>query len=183
MRFLILGDTHIPDRASALPDWVKKTVEAKKYDEILFTGDATEYSILHFLERHAKTYAVRGNMDFIDLPRFQIIDSLGHRIFLFHSTEVRPRGDPDQLWEYGKTAGADIVVFGHTHKREVYTYKEILFINPGTATGAWGGATSGEPESLAVLELEREKATVLVMKNGKPEFMAHYKYGDGWEDV
>ncbi|NPA76659.1 MAG: metallophosphoesterase [Candidatus Diapherotrites archaeon] len=183
MRFIILGDTHIPDRTERLPEWVEKVVEGKKYDEILFTGDATEYSILHYLERYAKTYAVRGNMDFLDLPRFQIIDVLGHRIFLFHSTEVRPRGDPDQLWEYGKTAGADIVVFGHTHKREVYAYKGLLFINPGTATGAWGGATSGEPESLAILELGESKATVLMMKNGKPEFLAHYKHGEGWKDA
>ncbi len=183
MRFLILGDTHIPDRAENMPEWVKKTVEGKKYDEILFTGDATEYSVLHYLECHAKTYAVRGNMDFLDLPRFQIIDAEGHRIFLFHSTEVRPRGDPEQLWEYGKTAGADIVVFGHTHKRDVYEYKGMLFVNPGTATGAWGGVTRGEPESLAVLELEREKATVLMMKNGAPEFLAHYTYDEGWKNV
>ncbi len=183
MRFLILGDTHVPDRAGSLPDWVKKVVEGKKYDATLFTGDATEYSVLHFLERHGKTYAVRGNMDLLDLPRFQIIDALGHRIFLFHSTEVRPRGDPDQLLEYGRTAGADIVVFGHTHKRDVYDYEGILFINPGTATGAWGGATEGEPESLAVLELEEKKATVLMMREGWPEFLAHYKYGEGWKSV
>jgi len=154
-------------------------VEGKKYDEILFTGDATEYSILHYLERHARTYAVRGNMDFLNLQRFQIIDAEGHRIFLFHSTEVRPRGDPDQLWEYGKTA----VIFGHTHKKDVYAYKGLLFVNPGTATGAWGGATQGEPESLAVLELKKEKATVLMMKNGAPEFLAHYRYDKEWENL
>ena len=183
MRFLILGDSHIPDRAKELPEWAKKVVEGKKYDYILFTGDATEYSVIHYLERYVKTYAVRGNMDFLDLPRFQIIDVLGHRIFLFHSTEVRPRGDPEQLWEYGKTAGADIVVFGHTHKRNVYARRGILFINPGTVTGAWGGATNGEPESLAVLEPEREKATVLMMKDGAPEFLAHYTYEEGWQDL
>ena len=183
MRFLILGDSHIPDRARELPEWVKKVVEGKKYDVILFTGDATEYSVIHYLERHGKTYAVHGNMDFLDLPRFQIIDVLGHRIFLFHSTEVRPRGDPEQLWEYGKTSGADIVIFGHTHKRDVYAHKGMLFINPGTATGAWGGATKGEPESLAVLELEKERTTVLMMRDGAPEFLAHYRYEEGWQDV
>ncbi|MDN5366873.1 MAG: hypothetical protein PWQ11_284 [Candidatus Diapherotrites archaeon] len=183
MRFLILGDTHVPERAEKIPEWVRKVVEGKKYDVILFTGDATEYSVLHFLERHGKTYAVRGNMDFLELPRFHIIDAEEHRIFLFHSTEVRPRGDPEQIWEYGKTAGADIVVFGHTHKRDVYDYKGILFINPGTATGAWGGATQGEPESLAVLELEKDRATVLMMKDGKPEFLAHYRYEEGWKPL
>ena len=183
MRFLILGDTHVPDRAESLPEWVRRIVEGRKYDAILFTGDATEYSVLHFLERHGKVYAVRGNMDFLDLPRFRIIDAEGHRIFLFHSTEVRPRGDPDQLLEYGRTAGADIVVFGHTHKRAVYDYEGILFINPGTATGAWGGATSGEPESLAILELNGNEATVLTMKDGKPEFLAHYRYEEGWEPL
>ncbi len=183
MRFLILGDTHVPDRASGLPEWVRRVVEGKKYDAILFTGDATEYSVIHYLERYGKTYAVRGNMDFLDLPRFQIIDADGHRIFLFHSTEVRPRGDPDQLGEYGKTAGADIVVFGHTHRRDVYSRNGMLFINPGTATGAWGGATDGEPESLAILELESERATVLMMKDGAPEFLAHYRHENGWQDL
>ncbi len=183
MRFLILGDTHIPDRAQELPQWVKKIIEGQKYDAILFTGDATEYSVLHYLERHGKTYAVRGNMDFLELPRFQIIDAEGHRIFLFHSTEVRPRGDPDQLEAYGRTAGADIVVFGHTHKRDTYARNGMLFTNPGTATGAWGGVTRGEPESLAILELQKDRATVLMMRDGKPEYLAHYKYDGGWQDV
>ena len=180
MKFLIMGDTHIPGRAEALPEWVEKVVEERKYDAVLFTGDATEYSVIHYLERHAKTYAVRGNADFIELPGSQIIDAEGHRIFLFHSTEVRPRGDPERLRDYGKATGADIVVFGHTHKRRAYVRDGMIFINPGTATGVWGGNTTGEPESVAFLELKRAEATVRIVKDGEEETTLSATWKDGW---
>lgn len=183
MRFLIIGDTHVPDRAESIPEWVKDVVEDEDYDAILFTGDATEYSVIHYLERHGRTYAVRGNIDAIELPRFQIIEAEGHRIFLFHSTEVHPRGDPDQLLEYGRTAGADIVVFGHTHKRKAHIYKNILFINPGTATGAWGGATNEEPESVALLDLEENAAIVRIMTKGREELLLPAEWEKGWRHI
>jgi len=183
VRFLIIGDTHVPDRAESIPEWVKDVVESKDYDAILFTGDATEYSVVHYLERHGRTYAVRGNIDAVELPRFRIIDAEGHRIFLFHSTEVRPRGDPDQLLEYGRTAGADIVVFGHTHRRTAYVHGKVLFVNPGTATGAWGGATPGEPESIAFLDLEEKGAMVRILTEGREEILLPAEWRGGWKYV
>ena len=183
MRFLVLGDTHVPDRAASLPEWVKETVEERDYDAVLFTGDATEYSVIHYLESHAKTYAVRGNVDAVDLPEYLTVSAEGHRIFLFHSTEVKPRGDPVKLLRWGEVAGADIVVFGHTHKRTAYEYGGKIFVNPGTATGAWGGATRGEPESVAFLELEGDRATVEIVKDGREEKVLEAGWKDGWVPV
>jgi putative phosphoesterase len=65
-------------------------------------------------------------------------------ILLLHGTQLRPRGNIKQLWEITQEIGADIAIHGHTHKASIDLFRDRLFLNPGTvsgATGGWGGKT------------------------------------------
>ena len=151
MRILILGDTHVPSRAEDLPDWVKEVVE-EGWDIILHTGDVEENWVLEYLSNFGKLYAVRGNMDYLNLPKFEIVDTEIGRFLLIHGHQVHPRGNREQLASLGRSAGARFVVSGHTHIPFMEERNGIVLLNPGTATGAWGGSYEGGEESLITFE-------------------------------
>lgn len=171
--FVVVGDFHVPGRAQEIPKWIRDWIEAHKreIDGIFCTGDLTEYSILAYLNSIAPTLCVRGNMDYLPLRDFEIVDVGGKRILLIHGHQVRPRGDKEKLYALARAAGADILIHGHTHKYEVVRYKGILMVNPGTATGAWGGSYEGGTESFALLTLNPLR--VRIFADGK-EVSAHH---------
>ena len=68
----IISDTHVPDRANTLP---KKVVdEFSNVDLIIHCGDVTDKEILDLLNDLANVVAVRGNMDYLNLPRKEILE-------------------------------------------------------------------------------------------------------------
>ena len=165
MRMLILGDTHIPSRAKDLPGWVKEIVE-EGWDFILHTGDVEEGWVLEYLSHFGKLYAVKGNMDYLDLPKFRLIDTEIGRILLIHGHQVHPRGNREQLATLGRSAGANIVVSGHTHRPFIEEKDNVLLVNPGTATGVWGGSYEGGEESI----ITSVDGNLYLWKNGNVVF-------------
>ena len=164
--WIAIGDFHIPERAERIPDWIKEWLEEHKgeIDGILCTGDLTEYSVLAYLNSIAPTLCVRGNMDHLPLKDFEIVDVGGKRILLLHGHQVKPRGNKEQLHALARAAGADILIHGHTHRYDVDVYNGVLMVNPGTATGAWGGSYEGGVESFAYLDLEEGKGAILAQE-------------------
>ena len=132
MILIALGDTHIPDRAKTISPHILN--EVKKADAVLFTGDATEYATLFLLEKLAPVYAVRGNMDTINLPWERKLEFEGKRILLMHGHKFG-RGNYRALVEYAR--GFDLLICGHTHRQEHFHEGNTIVVNPGTATGAW----------------------------------------------
>ena len=151
MRILIVGDTHIPSRAEDLPDWVRETVE-KGWDIIFHAGDVEENWVLEYLSNFGRLYVVKGNMDYLDLPKFEIVDTEIGRFLLIHGHQVHPRGNREQLEALGRSANARFVVSGHTHRPFIEERNGIVLLNPGTATGAWGGSYEGGEESLITFD-------------------------------
>ena len=151
VRLLILGDTHIPARADDLPSWVKEIVE-EGWDVILHTGDVEEGWVLEYLSHFGEVHVVRGNMDHLRLPKFEVLDLVIGRVLLVHGHQAHPRGNVDQLLSLARSAGANILVSGHTHRYVLERYEGVLLINPGTATGAWGGSYEGGEESVVTYD-------------------------------
>jgi putative phosphoesterase len=78
-------------------------------------------------------------------------------VLLIHGTQLRPRGNIKQLWEIAQQIGADVAIHGHTHTPSIDLYKDQLFLNPGTisgATGGWAGRTDASFIELEVSENE-----------------------------
>jgi putative phosphoesterase len=90
-----------------------------------------------------RSFIVVGNMDYGSSYNFhEQVQFDDFNLLLIHGTQLRPRGSIEQLWEILHQIGGDVAVHGHTHRAAIDLYKDRLFLNPGTisgATGGWGG--------------------------------------------
>jgi len=124
-------------------------------DLIIHAGDIGSENILIELKTLAPVKAVYGNMDSFPLvSRLAGIDCLqvgGLSICVTHIVHS-PRSFAFELFKLEKKA--DVVVSGHTHRAQQVWYKNILFVNPGSASQPRDsrGASVG----------------VLTVENGKP---------------
>ncbi len=169
-RILAIGDTHIPDRADRIPESVEKFVK-EGYDILAFTGDLTAKSVLVKLTEMSKAsrvYAVRGNMDSLPLPIRETFEVSGVRFGLLHGHGVYPRGDRKQLENIGIEMGVDVLITGHTHCHDVYSGK-VIILNPGSATGVWGGGNASLIPSAMSVEVVSRKLKVELCLDGELE--------------
>jgi putative phosphoesterase len=136
MRLVVFGDTHVPSRATAIPDWVVDAV--RDADHVVHTGDfdsASTYETVRDLAPDAT--AVAGNMDppELDLPEVASFEREGVQFVVTHGT-----GPVDsyreRVLDVGREHDADVVVAGHTHEVVDDAVDGVRFLNPGSATGA-----------------------------------------------
>jgi putative phosphoesterase len=139
MDVAIVSDTHIPSRASRVPEWVAEAIQSA--DHTLHAGDFDDVEAYERILDLADgdLTAVHGNMDpgGVDLPSVETVTLGGVEFVLTHGTGDRAgyeRRVARTVAEYG---GVDAVgVSGHTHEvmdRDVNGHR---LLNPGSATGA-----------------------------------------------
>lgn len=145
MRIAVISDTHGDKKA------LKRALERiGAADVILHLGDngldLDDVSLQSF-----ETYAVRGNSDPLkNLPEELLLNFCGHALFMCHGHRYGVKQGLQRLRYRGVELGADIIVFGHTHKALKCHEDDLLMLNPGSAARPY----PGEPPSVAVLELE-----------------------------
>jgi uncharacterized protein len=101
-------------------------------DLILHAGDVGGHSVLVELETIAPVQAVYGNTDTPgdpDLRARLLIDVAGLSIHVSHGHELGAPTPEKLLARYG----ADVIVFGHTHKPLIERAGGRLVVNPGAA--------------------------------------------------
>lgn len=166
VKALAIGDFHIPSRSYWIPESVELEVKKERYDLVLCTGDLTSEDVIYWLERlGGKVYVVRGNMDHLRLPTSISVKVEELRVGLYHGAGVYPRGDVAKLTAKARQMGVDILVTGHTHYPEVVMVEGegILIVNPGSATGAWGGDERATMiPSFAVLTVDSRRVEVKI---------------------
>lgn len=140
-RVLMFGDLHVPTRADAIPKAFYDYISHQHYDLCLVTGDLVQEDKMRAVMPPLPTcYIAQGNMDMGARHEFHHeLQIEGLSFLLLHGTQLRPRGNLDQLWEIAKNIGAHVTVHGHTHTPSIDVHKGRLFLNPGTITGATGG--------------------------------------------
>lgn len=183
IRLGVLADTHIPHRLAALPAAIPEVFRAAAVSLILHAGDVDEPGALDPLAAIAPVIAVRGNLHLASrsrssphLPYAVFLDVLGQRIILTHG-----HGRPHQ-WLWDKRQGfirrapspdirdafneeliqrnqrrfpdANILIFGHSHRRLLRRVGRTLFLNPGAIAHA-----SDESPSVAILTVTSEGAS------------------------
>ena len=117
MRIAILSDTH----GLLRPEVVEYL---KTADVILHGGDINKQSIVDELRQYAPLYIVRGNNDkewAQDIPHDLTLTLDGMTFVMVHNKKEVP--DP---------TGADVVVFGHSHKYLQEEKDGVLWLNPGS---------------------------------------------------
>lgn len=117
MRIAILSDTH----GLLRPEVVEYL---KTADVILHGGDINKQSIMDELRQYAPLYIVRGNNDkewAQDIPHDLTLTLDGMTFVMVHNKKEVP-----------DLTGADVVVFGHSHKYLQEEKDGVLWLNPGS---------------------------------------------------
>jgi putative phosphoesterase len=99
-----------------------------------------------------------------DRPHRQKLECGGKSLLLVHSTPWEPRGEyvypeSDGLARFAE-AGADFVLYGHTHAQLARRVGRVLVINPGSAGDA-RDSRNGRQLSCAVLDTESEEVRMI----------------------
>ncbi len=160
----LLSDTHVPHYQTALLPALFDCFSG--VDLILHAGDLVSLSVLDSLRRIAPTQAVRGNVHFLApwphdqrLPLHLDLEIEGQRIVVTHGHLTFWRSVWEKIWllrpDYQGRAnrrmirdvprafpGADVYIFGHSHRALIQRRDGVLFINPGVACPSRLGPSS-----------------------------------------
>lgn len=176
---LVIGDTHIPDRAESPPRVLKGIIDSfAPWDVVVFTGDLTSESILKWVRGLGNSvYVVKGNMDYLPLPKTAVFKVEEYVIGVHHGDGFYPRGDPAKLTKIAHSLGVNVLISGHTHADFIKTGstgKELL-VNPGSLTGVWSGGGGSYTPSFMVLEIVYETIYVTTYRtdNTHPKKSVH----------
>jgi uncharacterized protein len=141
MKIGVISDTHgllRPEVAPALAG----------VDRILHLGDVGKISILRELEKIAPVTAIRGNIDrdgpCSELPETEVVQVGGHYLYMLHDLKTLHL-DP-------AAARFAAVLYGHTHKHEIYKKKGVLYFNPGSC----GPRRFNLPFTIGLLTIEAD---------------------------
>ncbi len=148
MRILIVSDTH------QSPYTLEQVVESNPdIDMLLHLGDvegAEEYvrSLVS-----CPVYILAGNCDGLaDLPGELELDIGGHHAFLTHGHRYGVTRGEQTIREEALARGADIVMYGHTHKPVCHEDDGLLILNPGSVAYP---RQSGRRGSYILMEIEK----------------------------
>lgn len=100
-------------------------------DLILHAGDVGGDHVIDALRGVATVHAVYGNTDVLGggLPATVALDVAGVSIHVSHGNELGSPTPARLVQRYG----ADVIVFGHTHRAVIERIGHQLVINPGAA--------------------------------------------------
>ena len=152
MRVLIVSDTH--GRHSGLDLALK---EAGNIDMLIHLGDVEGGETYIDAVTDCEKHIIRGNNDFFsDLPKEEEFYIDRHKIFITHGHAYYVSLDPEYIREEGKARGAEIVMFGHTHRPYYEDDNGIIVLNPGSLSFP---RQEGRKRSYMIMETD-EKGTI-----------------------
>ncbi|APF16930.1 phosphodiesterase, MJ0936 family [Caldithrix abyssi DSM 13497] len=124
---------------------------------ILHAGDIGNEQVIAELSAIAPVKAVYGNSDRFPLvSRYKRMNFFRLQKFYVCLTHIvsSPKTFAFQLFKMDKNV--DVVIFGHTHRAEQARFKDILFVNPGSASQP----RYGKAKSVAIMVVSNENIKV-----------------------
>lgn len=136
MRILVFSDSH--QRTHYFKDALLMHPEANM---IIHLGDG-EHDLDYLSPQigNIPVVAVRGNCDmYSPLPDREIAFAAGKKIYCTHGHLDSVRIGESRLVENAKKAGAQIALYGHTHKQSVGIKDGVYVMNPGAVAQGYYG--------------------------------------------
>lgn len=127
MKILIVSDTH------KMNDNYFRVIKLQKPDMVIHCGDAegSEYALTQAAD--CPVQIVLGNNDFFsDLPRELMLDIGPYKVWVVHGHNYYVSMGNEILKREAADRGADIVMYGHTHRPIVDKDKLVTAVNPGS---------------------------------------------------
>lgn len=139
-KVLVISDSHGDG------DIIKKIQEIEKPFLSLHLGD--------FARDLGEGLAVRGNCDaFSQEPLERMVELQGIKIYMVHGHVEGVKQSLERLFYKAKERGADIALFGHTHRAFGAQAEGVFLLNPGSLSHP----APGEERSYLVLEIDQGK--------------------------
>lgn len=158
MKILIVSDTH---KAHIALEKALKTEQP--IDMLIHLGDVEGGADYIEAIADCPTHILAGNNDFFcDLPQEEEFIVEGNHIFITHGHYYYVAMGEGDLIKEAKGRGADIVMYGHTHKPSLHEAEGLTVLNPG---------------SISYPRQADRRASYIVMtidENGKPYFELKY---------
>lgn len=146
MRAGVVSDTH-----GRRPEVFRALSAMGSIDLLIHAGDGLEdISAWRRANPSLPLMAVAGNCDFACGRPEEILFSLGTwKVFLTHGHRYGVKGGLDTLRARGRAVGADLVIFGHTHRADRIDGEGPILFNPGSLSQprAPGGRSYGMIEA------------------------------------
>ncbi len=154
MKILVVSDSHGHD--SRLRDVIRRSAP---FDMLIHLGDAegSEKRIREWcLEQNpaCEVYILRGNNDFFTRLPSELEIMIGrYKAFLTHGHMYGVSMSPERLLEEARDRGAQIAMFGHTHRPCLEFTGDITLLNPGSISYP---RQEGRRYSYIQMEIDRE---------------------------
>ena len=137
MRIVIMSDSH--GAVGTLLDIIER--HRDNTDLFIFLGDVdNDFDEVLMAYPDIKYKRVAGNNDrYSSHTTSDLITLNGKKIFFTHGHIFNVKHGNEEIIEYCRKIGADICLYGHTHKQFTNYDNGLYIMNPGTAfTGAYG---------------------------------------------
>ena len=157
MKILLVSDTH-----RHLGDFFTVLEKVSPVDCILHMGDVEGDEEVIEAVADCPVHFVRGNNDFasgLDRDKELILD--GVRVFMTHGHRYGVSASLKYLEEEGRSRGAKVVLFGHTHRPVIEYRDDLVLMNPGSLSYP---RQQGRKPSFGILEIDRKKELHFTIK-------------------
>ena len=131
MKALVISDTH------GAVSYLKTVLQTHKdIKTIFFLGDGSDdFEELSYMLNDRTLYAVSGNNDIACSNPYSVVKEFnGKKIYATHGHIDKVHVNLEGLKKEAKKAGADIALYGHTHKRYEECDDGLYIFNPGALT-------------------------------------------------
>lgn len=128
MKILVVSDTHRKHE-----NYLKVLEKVGKIDLVIHCGDAEGSEYLIEESAGCPLLIVLGNNDFFsNLPREIETEICGKKIWITHGHSYYVSMESEILKQEAKSRGADIVLYGHTHRPVIDREAGLVALNPGS---------------------------------------------------
>ena len=128
MKILIVSDTHKSHR-----NLERILEEVRPLDMLIHLGDTEGGEDYIAALADCPSHIIRGNNDFFsDLPQEEEFEVMGHHVFITHGHYYYVAMSEERLKDEARERGADIVMYGHTHRPALTRDADLITLNPGS---------------------------------------------------
>lgn len=149
MKILIVSDTH--RRNENLYEVVERI---GKIDVLIHCGDTECPSELIEEIAGCHTIIVRGNNDFFSMmDKERVVNISKYKVMIVHGHTYNVSLGVDMLVDEAMSRGANIVMYGHTHRPHLEIRDDIIILNPGSLSYP---RQEGRIPTYAIMEIDDE---------------------------
>ena len=184
---LVVGDLFIPQRTPDINEQFKTVLTPNKVQHVLCLGNIGNQETYDWLKGLSKDFhIIKGDFDQDDEDEKKVIQIGDFNIGIIHGHQVIPWGDLEALGIAQRQLGCDILISGHTHKTQVEVKDNVLFLNPGSFSGAFSPLIEDTIPSFILMVLTGDEAIIYLytLNDKSKKFEVNkYDYKKGAENL